>query len=51
MHGWGEESCVQSFGRRTLRKRDNLEDPGVYGRITFKWNFRKLDAGRGQGLD
>ena len=25
-----------------LRKRDHLEDPGVDGRITLRWIFKKL---------
>ena len=32
-----------------LRERDNLEAPGIYGRIIFRWIFRKWD--RGNGLD
>jgi len=30
-----------------LRERDHLEDPGLDGRIIFKWIFRKWDPGNG----
>jgi len=28
-----------------LRERDHLEDPGIDGRITLRWIFRKWDVG------
>jgi hypothetical protein len=28
-----------------LRERDHLEDPGLDGRIIFRWIFRKWDVG------
>jgi hypothetical protein len=30
-----------------LRERDHLEDPGVDGRIIFRWIFRKWELGHG----
>ena len=28
-----------------LRERDHLENPGVEGRVIFRWIFRKWDVG------
>jgi hypothetical protein len=28
-----------------LRERGYLEEPGVYGRIILRWNFRNWDVG------
>jgi hypothetical protein len=33
-----------------LRERAHLEDPGIDGKIIFRWIFRKRD-GRGHGLN
>jgi hypothetical protein len=33
--------------RKGNRKRDHLEDPGIDGRITVRWIFRKWDGGHG----
>ena len=35
----------RGFWWRNLRERDHLEDPGVDGRIIFRWVFRKWDVG------
>jgi hypothetical protein len=34
-----------------LRERDHLKDPGVDGRITLRWVFRKWDWRGVHGLD
>ena len=46
--GGGEE--YTGFWWGNLKERDNLGDPGVDGRIIFRWIFRKWDAG-GYGLN
>ena len=46
----GDESCVQGFGGETWGEGDHLEDPGVDGRIIFRWIFRKWDVGAWTGL-
>jgi len=37
---WGGQRYVQGFGRGNLRKRDQLGDPGIDGRIILRWIFR-----------
>jgi len=39
-HGM-EEKYIQSFGGKTLKEIDHLEDICRDGRIILKWNFRK----------
>ena len=38
---WGEERCIQGFGR----ERDHLGDPDVDGKIILRSVFRKWDVG------
>jgi len=48
MYG-GRGEVYTWFWRGNLRERDHLEDPGVDGRITVKWIFRKWDVGAWPG--
>jgi hypothetical protein len=50
LRGWRGERRVWGFGGN-LRKRENWGDPGVGGRIIFRWIFRKWDEGVWTGLD
>jgi hypothetical protein len=43
----GGERRIQYFGRGNLRERVQLGDPGVDGRIIFRWIFRKWDVENG----
>jgi hypothetical protein len=45
-----QERCIQGFGGVDLRERDQLEHPGVHGRIILKWFFKKLDEKAWTGL-
>jgi hypothetical protein len=41
----GRGKAYTRFRWANLRERDLLEDPGVDGRKTLKWNYRKWDVG------
>jgi len=43
----GEERCIQGFGVDFLREWNQLEDPGVDGRIILRRIFRQLDGEHG----
>jgi hypothetical protein len=40
-----KERCLQGFGGRNIRERDQLEDQDVDRRMIFRWYFRKWDGG------
>ena len=42
---WGTGEVYTGFWWGNLRERDQLENPGVDGRIILKWIFRKRDVG------
>jgi hypothetical protein len=41
---YGEREVYRGFWWGDLRKGDHLGDPGVDGRITFKWILKKWDG-------
>jgi len=41
---WGRVEVFTGFWWENLRKSDHLENPGVDGRIVFRWIFRNWDA-------
>jgi len=45
----GRGELYTGFWWGNLRERDDLEAPGVDGRIIFRWIFRKWDVGAGSG--
>jgi hypothetical protein len=50
MYG-GQQRCILGFWWGNLRKRDNLEDPGLEGRIILRWVFRKWPMGAIELID
>jgi hypothetical protein len=46
-----DEHCIQKFLSENLKRRDHLEDPGVYGRIILNLILQKLDRKVWPGLD
>ena len=44
-HVSGRRKVYTGFWWGTLRERDNLEDPGVDGRIILRWISRKWNVG------
>jgi hypothetical protein len=40
MHG-GDEKCVQNFGRKNVKERDNLEDLGTDGWLILECILKK----------
>jgi hypothetical protein len=43
----GRRVVYTGFWWGSLRERDNLEDPDIYGRIILRWIFRKWEMGNG----
>jgi hypothetical protein len=44
-----EERCIESYGVEPEGKIDQLEDPGVVGKMVLKWIIRKWDVGTWTG--
>jgi hypothetical protein len=44
----GEKESAYGDLVRNLRERDNMEDPGIDGRIILRWSFKKWDRGHGR---
>jgi hypothetical protein len=43
-HVWGRREAYTGFCWGKLRERGHLEDPGIAGRITLRFIFRKYDV-------
>ena len=41
---WGKVEVYKGFWWENLRKSDHLQNPGVDGRIVFRWIFRNWDV-------
>jgi len=49
--GMGKAEVHTGFRWGKLRERDNLEDPGVDGRIILRWIFKKWDVSAWSSID
>jgi hypothetical protein len=49
--GEARREVYTEFWWGKLKERDNLEDPGLDGRIILKMDFQELELGWGLGLD
>jgi hypothetical protein len=42
---YGERRSYKGFWWGNLKEKDHLQDPGIDGRITLRWIFRKWVGG------